>query len=107
MDFNGKAAIIYFLSNKPEGQIHKIYGVEKLKEFAWVVNVMQFYDEGDSFDMDRQTDVRFLSVHLVADNMDELKKRVSEIYSIIDFCDEAGNSLLMPVYDVNTIEGYE
>lgn len=105
--FKGKAAIIYFLSNRPEGKIHKIHGVEKLKEYSWVVNVMQFYDEGDSFDMERQTDVRFLSVHLVANDFDELKKRVSEIYSIIDFCDETGESLLMQVYDINTIEGYE
>lgn len=104
--FNGKAAVIYFLAKNPEGKIAKIKGVDQLESYPWVVNVMQFYDEGTSYDLDRQTDVRFLSVHLVADDMETLKQRIRLLYDEIDYLDENGESLLMEHYDVDALTGY-
>ena len=104
--FKGKAAVIYFLAKNGEGRIAKIKGVDRLESYPWVVNVMQFYDEGTSYDLDRQTDVRFLSIHLVADDMETLKQRIRLLYDEIDYLDENGESLLMEHYDVDALTGY-
>lgn len=104
--FNGKAAIIYFLSNVPEGEIGFIEGVGEVESYPWVVDVMQFYDVGDRFDMERQTDVRFLSVHLVADDFETLKERIKTVYEKIKVEDKDHNDLLSAQYDVDKLCGY-
>lgn len=104
--FDGKAAAIYFLAKDTKGKIAKIKGVNDLEKYPWVVNVMQFYDEGSSYDQARQTDVRFLSVHLVAEDMETLKQRIKLLYAQIDYLDENGESLLMDHYDVDLLTDY-
>ena len=106
--FDGYAAIIYFLSNGPCGHIENVKGVDIVESLPYVVNLMQYYYEGDNYDLqkDRLTDVRFLSVHLVAENFELLCERIKYIYGLIDFEDEFGKSLLSPVYDVDKLVGY-
>lgn len=106
-DFAGKAAIIYFLSEKDSGTVDKIFGINEVKELPYVVSAMQYYHEGDSFDMNRKTDVLFLAVHLVAENFDELKERINHVYSLVAYYDNKGESLLSPLFDVNKLEGYK
>ena len=105
--FNGRAAIIYFLSSTPEGAISHVTGVEEAQSLSYVVSVMQYYHAGDSFTMRMQTDVLFLAVHLVAEDFTQLKERVNYLYSIIGYYDADGNSLLSPVYDVEKLTDYE
>lgn len=106
-DFNGaKSAIIYFLANRSEGQIAKVEGVEEVSAQEWVVHSMQYYFPEDKFDSLRQTDVRFLAVHIVAANMGQLKERIQFVYSKIKFLDFEGKSLLAPAYDVSSLCGY-
>lgn len=102
--FRGNAAIIYFVSQYSQGTISCIKGLKEMEEFPWVVNVMQFYSEGEHFDVGRQTDVRFLSVHLVAENFTVLKERVKQIYALVDICDEQGKTLLMPTYNIDLLD---
>lgn len=102
-DFHGKAAIIYFLANCTSGTVNKVVGIEETEKYPGVVDVMQFYGPGDDFDNERQTDIRFSSVHLVADDMSLLKQRVRDIYAMVDYLDENGNSLLCEKYDIDLI----
>lgn len=106
-NFRGNAAIIYFLAGVSEGVIAKICGVDKLETLPFVVHVMQYYFEGDRFDMNRKTDVRFLAVHLVANSFVELKERINNVYGLVGYYDDKGESLLSPLYDVNKLEGYK
>lgn len=106
-DFRGMAAIIYFLSQKSSGEIAKIVGMDEVEKLPYVVHTMQYYHKSDKFDSDRQTDIRFSAVHLVASNVEELKQRVNTIYALVDYIDGQGKSLLMDNYDVNLLEGYD
>lgn len=92
--FSGYAGIVYFLANKPEGYIADTIGIDEVENLPGVVNVMRFYEKGDSFDSLRQTDVRFLSVHVVADSFRQLEERVNKIYDSIDYYDNNHKSLL-------------
>lgn len=107
-NFSGRAAIIYFLANRPSGEIAEVNGVSEVERFPWTVHLMQFYYPGDRFDMiaSRVTDIRLLSVFIVASNFDELKHRIKMMYEQIDFLDREGKSILMPPYDVDTLIGY-
>lgn len=105
-EFSGNAAIIYFLSKKPSATISRIIGMEEVAGLPYVVHLMQYYNIGDHFSMDRFVDVRFSAVHLVADNINQLKERIKEIYKKVDYLDENGESLLAPVYNPDDIMGY-
>lgn len=107
--YDGYAAIIYFISNKPSGKISAIKGVDVVGNLSYVVNLMQYYFVDDTFDLvkSRITDVRFMAVHLVAKNYNELVKRINFVYSQIDFVGSDGTSLLAPVYDIKNLSGYE
>ncbi len=105
-DFNGYAGIIYFLANKLEGYIGKTLGLDKLESLPGVVNVMVFNNQGEQYNSDRQIDVRFLSVHIVGDSLDELIKRINNVYEIVDYLDDNGVSLLQPVIQTAEIENY-
>ncbi len=104
-EFKGKAAIIYFLSNTPSATIAEIKGMKEVEELPYVVHLMQYNHVGDHFSMERFTDVRFSAVHLVADNMEELKERINTIYGLVGYYDKDGNSLLSPLYDVEQLKG--
>ena len=101
--FNGYAAIIYYMSSQAEGTIGEILGIEELQSKPWVVDVMQFYHVGDSFDMERQTDVRFLSTNIVAENINELRERVKYAYELIKVNDVEGNNLLSKYVDIDMV----
>ena len=105
-DYKGMAAIIYFLAREGEGEIAKTEGIEEVKNYEWVVHLMQYYFAGDRFDCLRQTDVRFLAVHLVANNLEELKSRIRRIYAMVKYYDKNGESLLAPAYNVEQLTGY-
>lgn len=105
-DYKGMAAIIYFLARDGEGEIAKTEGIEEVQNYEWVVHLMQYYFAGDRFDSFRQTDVRFLAVHLVADTFEELKSRVRRVYSKIKYYDRNGESLLAPAYNIEQLTGY-
>lgn len=104
--FNGMAAVIYFLSQDKEGDIAKVIGVEETQLLPYVVTVMQYYKAGDHFSLGTLTDVLFLAVHLIADDVEQLKERINKVYELIDYFDKDGNSLLAPLYDVNNLQGY-
>ena len=92
--FSGFAGIVYFLANKTEGYIADTSGIDEIEQLPGVVNVMRFYEKGDSFDSLRQTDVRFLSVHVVADSFCELQTRLNNVYASVDYFDNNHKSLL-------------
>lgn len=104
--FKGNAAVIYFMAEKNEGTIKTVNGVEEIKKMKHVVSVLEYYKSGDHFSIGTLTDVLILGVHLVADNFNQLKDRVNEIYSLVDYLDEDGNSILSPRYDINQLEEY-
>lgn len=104
--FNGKGAVIYFLSQDKEGDIAKVEGVEDVQLLPYVVAVMQYYKAGDHFALGTLTDVLFLAVHLVADDFEQLKERINKVYELVGYYDKNGNSLLSPVYDVDKLIGY-
>ena len=104
--FDGKAAVIYFLSQDKEGNIAKVDGVEEVQLLPYVVSVMQYYKAGDHFALGTLTDVLFLAVHLVAEDFEQLKQRINKIYELVEYYDKDGKSLLSPVYDVNELQGY-
>lgn len=106
-EYEGKAAIIYFLSNTPSATISKIKGMDEVEKLPYVVHLMQYYYEGDYFTMERFVDVRFSAVHLVANNFTQLKERINRIYELVGYYDKEGKSLLAPVYDVEKLYGYE
>ncbi len=105
--FNGKGAVIYFLSQDKEGDIATVEGVEDVQLLPYVVTVMQYYKAGQHFSLGTLTDVLFLAVHLVADDFKQLKERINKVYELVGYFDKDGKSLLAPVYDVEKLEGYE
>ena len=105
--FKGYAGIIYFLSNCENGRINKIRGIRELNDIDGVVDVMQFYEEGETFELGSQTDIRFLSVHLVAGNFIELEQRINQVYDVVDFLDDENNSLVATHYDFKLLNGYK
>lgn len=105
--FNGKGAVIYFLSHDKEGDIATVEGVEDVQLLPYVVSVMQYYKAGQHFSLGTLTDVLFLAVHLVADDFEQLKERINKVYELVGYFDKDGKSLLAPVYDVEKLEGYK
>lgn len=107
--FDGMAAIVYFISTQTAGKITKTLGVDAVSKLPYVVNLMQYYHDGDTFNLvkDRQSDTRFLSVHLVAKNIRELLQRIAHVYSCVDFIGEDGRTLLSPLYDLDRLPDYE
>lgn len=105
--FKGNAAVIYFMAKKKEGYIKTVKGVDEIKKMKHVVSVLEYYKCGDYFSIGNLTDVLILGVHLVADNFKQLKERINEIYSLVDYLDENGDSVLEPLYDVEKLKGYE
>ena len=104
--FNGKAAVIYFLSQDKEGDIAKVEGIEDVQLLPYVSIVMQYYKAGDHFVLGTQTDVLFLAVHLVADDFEQLKEHINKVYELVGYYDKEGKSLISPVYDVDKLKGY-
>ena len=106
--FNGRAAVIYFLAAKDDGVIKTVNGVDEVKRMPYVVSVLEYYKAGDHFSKGTQTDVLLLAVHLVANDFLQLRDRVNVVYSLIDFLNENGESILTPQYDINKlIQEYE
>ena len=104
--FNGNAAVIYFMAKKNEGTIKTVRGLDEVKKMKYVVSILEYYKSGDHFSIGTLTDVLILGVHLVADNFKQLKERVNEIYSLVDYLDESDESVLSPRYDINQLEQY-
>ena len=103
--FSGRSAIIYYLANRPEGEIRTITGMQLLEQMPEVVCVLQNYREGDRFSLGRFTDVRFLAIHLVAPDDERLNRVVERIYSEIDYLGADGSSLLYRVIHMADIPG--
>lgn len=102
--FDGKSAIIYFLGVKPGAVISLIKGLNEVRNMPETACVIQYCFEGDKLNMDRQTDILLLAVHLVAPDFDRLQTVVNEVYERIDYLDENGQSILMDVIPVEPLE---
>ena len=94
------------MAEKNEGTIKTVKGVEEIKKMEHVVSVLEYYKSGDHFSIGTLTDVLILGVHLVADNFKQLEERVNEVYSLVDYLDEDGMSVLSPRFDINRLEQY-
>lgn len=101
--FNGNGAVIYLLLNKSRGVISKIYGVDSIINNKNVVNFIQYYSEGESYDIGTQTDIIIFAIYIVEKNLDSLKAFIEQIYNTIRVEDKDGNNLLSDKYDVNLI----
>lgn len=101
--FNGLAAIIYFTSAIPQGDIAQIKGIDEIKQIPEVVCTIQYYYEGDHFALGTLTDVLFLAVHIVGTDYMDLKKMVEKVYSMVDYLDKEGHSLIMPVINMDEV----
>ncbi|MBQ3719877.1 MAG: ATP-grasp domain-containing protein [Fibrobacter sp.] len=95
--FNGIASIIYFISSQKSGKIAKLTGFEEVKRMPEVAATIQYYREGDSFELGRMTDVLFLAIHLTAPNYNALNLAMEQIYKKLDYLDENGKSLMTSV----------
>ena len=95
--FKGRSSIIYFISSQKKGNIAKITGIDEMRKMPEVAATIQYYREGDSFELGRMTDVLFLAIHLAAPNYDALNQAMEKIYETVDYLDENGKSLMTSV----------
>lgn len=98
--FGGVASIVYFIATQGEGTICAIKGVDEILSMPEVVTTLQYYWEGDHYALGSLTDILFLAVHLVSENMESLNRATEKVYSLIDFLDECGTSLISRVVHI-------
>lgn len=101
--FNGLSAIIYFIADKSQGIISKTVGIDEIQNMKEVVCTIQYYYEGDHFSIGTLTDVLLLAVHIVADDYQSLNQTVEKIYSVVDYLDEKGDSILESVVHLDSV----
>ena len=95
--FKGRSSIIYFISSQKKGNIAKVTGLDEMRKMPEVTATIQYYREGDSFELGRMTDVLFLAIHLAAPNYNALNQAMEKIYTTVDYLDENGKSLMTSV----------
>lgn len=95
--FKGRSSIIYFISSQKKGNIAKVTGLDEMRKMPEVAATIQYYREGDSFELGRMTDVLFLAIHLAAPNYNALNQAMEKIYTTVDYLDENGKSLMTSV----------
>ena len=101
--FKGLAAVIYLVATSGEGKIAKITGLDELKKMPEVATTLQYYWEGDSFNLGSLTDVLFLAIHLTAPNYKSLNQAMEKVYKMVDYQNERGESLTSSVIHLDSV----
>lgn len=102
-EFNGFGAVISLLTNKKEGKIIAVKGIDELYQKNEIKCIMQEYGEGDSFVLDNKTDISLLRLQLAADTYEELVEAINYVYDTVDFIDESGKTILSQVYSTEKL----
>lgn len=104
--FNGYSSIVYFLCSMKVGRIVKIEGLDEIRRMPEVVSTIEYYHEGDQINAHNLNDILLIAVHMVFDTFDELKEKTNRVYSLLKVINEEGESIVAPVIDIDSIEGY-
>lgn len=102
--FGGKkAAVMSYITEKKEGRINQICGIDKIKEDDNVLNFWKVYKEGEFFSLGSQPDTAICRLQLVAEDTESLEKTVNTVNSNISVLNENGMNILCPFIDVDKI----
>lgn len=83
------------------GKITKIDGLDELKRMKEILNITQFYHEGDEIAAGAMGTLNqtFARIFVQADNPEHLVKTIDKIQTTLKIYDEQGNQMLIPGYD--------
>lgn len=93
------AVCVNFLLDGKEGTVHKISGIDEIKQLPSFVYGDQVCFEGYHYEGDRVVDKPVLSVYLVVDDLKQLIEDVNYMNVVFTVTDSEGKSLLKEKYD--------
>lgn len=92
------ACCMTLLLNK--GKIKSISGLDKIAEINQVINITQFYYEGDTVKEIASLAQTLARVHIIADNESELAHVIQMVEEYVVVLDTDGNNMLIPPFDI-------
>ena len=93
-----------FLLNGKDEVVHKVVGVEKIRKMKSVVEIIQRVYENKNYHNDRIIDKPALTVHFVAETIEDLKSIVFYMNDVFNITDKNGQSLLMKKFNPEEID---
>lgn len=98
--FDGAGCVLNLLLDEDAFELYKISGMDTIRDMKEVLNVIQFYQEGDKIPHSNATDKPFAILYIAADSSEGLRSVINTIYKTISVTDHTGKSLLSPVYNL-------
>lgn len=86
-----------------QGRITKIIGLDKIHNLKQVVHIFQKHSEGDTMEKAADFSQIFCRIHMVGNNVDELKDATKFIYDNLSILDAEGNEMIICKMDINKI----
>ena len=93
-----------FLLNGKDEVVDKVIGIEKIKKMKSVVEIIQRVFENKNYHNDKIIDKPALTVHFVAETIEDLKSIVFYMNDVFNITDKKGQSLLMKKFNPEEID---
>ena len=101
--YNNIAVCVNYLLDGKKETIHKISGLNEIKQLPSLVAIDQVQFEGYHYESDKTVDKPVLSVYLAVDNIDQLVSDVNYMNSVFSVENEQGESLLKEKFVPNIL----
>lgn len=101
--YNGIGCALYLMLKPGVSKVGQMIGIDAISDIPYVEHVNAHMHPGESVFWERVADVRILTVYIAAPDKDTLKRTVQLIYDTVKITDDKGESILAPVYSVETI----
>lgn len=85
------------------GTISKIIGLDKIKAMSDVIFLIQLHFEGETMSKSADFSQILCRIHLVSDNVENIRKSIKQIYNTLKVEDENENDMIICRIDTNKI----
>lgn len=101
--YKGIGCALYMMLKPGVSKVGQMIGIDAISDIPYVEHVNAHMHPGESVFWERVADVRILTVYIAAPDKESLKRTVQLIYDTVKITNEKGESILAPVYSVETI----
>lgn len=98
-DFKKTAMVCNYLLEGDGETIHQIEGIDAVKALHSFVALIQHRDVGCYFEKDKTVDKPVLSFYMVSDHLEQMKKDLEYMNSVLQVTNAEGKSLLSKKFD--------
>lgn len=89
-----------------EGKLKKISGIQEVKKDSSVINLLQYYNEGDEISAEKIGNLaqHFCRISLITKSKKEFIKKINWIQNTLKLKDEQGNDMIYRYFDTDRLE---